>query len=270
MNVSVAGVKLVACGALVAIGLTVGSGTAHAAPVKPTAEQCASYAQEAITEGETLAQALIEHGLDPAGCPAAPVAVGECVRGHNTVTGAHCYTEGYSDPKDRPAAPVAVGECVGGHNTVTGAHCYTEGYSDPKDRPAGYPVPTATSVPVVDCRDTIDYDNDYDCTPFPVATGESSGAPVVTPVVTSPLAPVVEAVTVSNTAPAAVATATPAKAATVTTPVLAAAAIPAATTAAKTLPSTGSDVSGVVLLALASLGIGAALLRLDKRRRLAA
>ena len=73
-------------------------------------------------------------------------------------------------------------------------------------------------------------------------------------------------VAVSNAAPAAAVT--PAKAATLSTPVLAAAATPAATTA-KALPLTGGDVTGTVLLALASLGIGGALLVADKRRRTA-
>jgi hypothetical protein len=227
MKISTAGIKLIACGALVAVGLTIGSGTAHAALAEPTADQCTSFAQIAIDEGEgeTLAQELVEHDLDPAGCPAGAVVLGECVLGHNTVTGEHCYTEGYSDPNDRPA---------------------------------GYPVP----VPAADCRETIDYDSDYDCTPFPAATGGSSSTPVV--------APAVGGATVSNAAPAAAAAATPAKAATVSTPALAAAATPAATTTVKALPLTGIDMSSVVLLAFASLGIGAALRRLAKPRRLAA
>jgi hypothetical protein len=198
MKISMAGIKLIAGGALVAVGLTIGSGTAHAA----------------LTE----------------------------------------------------ARPVVLGECVLGHNTVTGEHCYTEGYSDPKDRPAGYPVPDPTTVPAADCRDTIDYDGDYDCTPFPAATVDAVSAPVSSPVA----APVVGGVTVSNAAPAAAAAVTPAKAATVSTPALAAAATPAATTTVKALPLTGIDMSTVVLLAFASLGIGAALRRLAKPRRLAA
>ena len=228
MKISMAGIKVIAGGALVAVGLTIGSGTAHAALVEPTANQCGSYAQIAVSEGEgeTLAQELVEHDLNPAGCPAGPVVLGECVLGHNTVTGEHCYTEGYSDPKDRPA---------------------------------GYPVPAPTTVPAADCRDTIDYDSDYDCTPFPTATGGSPSAPVVEPVVGG--------VTVSSAAPAVAAAATPAKAATVSTPALAAAATPAATTTVKALPLTGIDMSGVVLLAFASLGIGGALLRLAKPRR---
>jgi hypothetical protein len=227
MKMSTAGIKLIACGALVAVGLTIGSGTAHAALSEPTADQCKSFAQIAIDEGEgeTLAEELLEHDLNPAGCPAGPVVVGECVLGHNTVTGEHCYTEGYSDPKDRPA---------------------------------GYPVP----VPTVDCHDTIDYDSDYDCTPFPAATGGSASSP--------PVAPVVGGTTVSNAAPAVAAAVTPAKAATVSTPALAAAATPAATTTVKALPLTGIDMSSIVLIAFASLGIGAALRRLAKPRRLAA
>jgi hypothetical protein len=230
MKISTAGIKLLACGALVAIGVTVGSGTAHASLVQPTAEQCKLYAQYAIDEGEgeTLAQELLEHGFDPAGCPSGPVVAGECVLGHNTVTGEHCYTEGYSDPLDRPA---------------------------------GYPVPAA------DCRDTIDYDGDYDCTPWPPATVTAG---VASPPVVAPVA--VNGVTVSNAAPAATAAATPAKPATVSTPALAVAAKPAATPAAtvKALPLTGGNISGVVLFALASLGIGVALRRFDKRRRLTA
>ena len=239
MKISTAGIKVIAGCALVAVGLTVGSGTAHAALVEPTADQCKSYAQEAVSEGEgeTLAQELVEHDLNPAGCPAGPVVLGECVLGHNTVTGEHCYTEGYSDPKDRPA---------------------------------GYPVPAPTTVPAADCRDTIDYDSDYDCTPFPTATGDASSAPVVAPAVVAPVVDGVKGVTVSNAAPAAAAVATPAKAAPLSTPVLAAAATPAATTTVKALPLTGIDMSSVVLLAFASLGIGAALRRLAKPRRLAA
>ena len=231
MKISTAGIKLFAGCALVAVGLTVGSGTAHAALVEPTADQCTSYAQIAVEEGEgeTLAEELAEHDLNPAGCPAGPIVLGECVLGHNTVTGEHCYTEGYSDPKDRPA---------------------------------GYPVPAPTTVPAADCRDTIDYDGDYDCTPFPAATVDTVPAPVA--------APAVGGLTVSNAAPSAAAAATPAKAATVSTPVLAAAATPAATTTVKALPLTGIDMSSVVLLAFASLGIGAALRRLAKPRRLAA
>jgi LPXTG-motif cell wall-anchored protein len=239
MKISTAGIKLIACGALVAVGLTVGSGTAHAAPVlvEPTADQCKSYAQYAVDEGEgeTLAEELVEHGLDPTGCPAGPVVLGTCVLGH----------------------------IVG-----TGQHCYTEGYSDPKDRPAGYPIPAPKPVPSADCHDTIDYDGDYDCTPVPpkapsVVTGDSSSAPAV-------VAPVVGGVTVSNAAPAAAAAVTPAKPAILSTPALAAAAAPAAVTTAKALPLTGGDITGVVLLAVASLGIGGALLLADKRRRLAA
>ena len=238
MKISTAGIKVIAGCALVAVGLTVGSGTAHAALVEPTADQCTSYAQIAVEEGEgeTLAEELAEHDLNPAGCPAGPIVLGECVLGHNTVTGEHCYTEGYSDPKDRPA---------------------------------GYPVPAPTTVPAADCRDTIDYDSDYDCTPFPTATGDASSAPVVAPAVVAPV-DAVKGVTVSNAAPVAAAVATPAKAAPLSTPVLAAAATPAATTTVKALPATGGDISGIVLLALASLGIGGALRRVDKRRRLAA
>ncbi len=226
MKVSTAGFKLIACGALVAVGLTLGSGTAHAALVEPTADQCKSYAEIAVDEGEgeTLAEELLEHGLDPAGCPPGPVVLGECVLGHNTVTGEHCYTEGYSDPKDRPA---------------------------------GYPVP----VPAADCRETIDYDGDFDCTKPPASAPVVSNAPVVE---------AVKGVTVSNAAPAATAAATPAKAATVNTPALGAAATPAATSTVKVLPKTGGNISGIVLLALASLGIGIALRRVDRRRRLTA
>jgi hypothetical protein len=202
MKISMVGIKLIAGGALVAVGLTIGSGTAHAA--------------------------LIE------------------------------------------ARPVVLGECVLGHNTVTGEHCYTEGYSDPKDRPAGYPVPGPTTVPAADCHETIDYDGDYDCTPFPAATVDAVSAPVSSPVAAPVAAPVVGGVTVSNAAPAAAAAVTPAKAATVSTPALAAAATPAATTTVKALPLTGIDMSSVVLLAFASLGIGTALRRLAKPRRLAA
>jgi LPXTG-motif cell wall-anchored protein len=233
MKISTAGIKLVACGALVAVGLTVGSGSAHAAPVliEPTASQCALYAQYAVEEGEneTLAEELLEHGLDPTGCPAGPVVLGTCVLGH----------------------------IVG-----TGQHCYTEGYSDPKDRPAGYPIPNPKPA---DCHAAPDYDGDYDCTPVPpkapaAIVGDSSSAPVVSEAV--------QGVTVSNAAPAVAAAVTPAKAATLSTPVLAAAATPAATTA-KALPLTGGDITGIVLLAFAGLGIGGALLLIDKRRRTA-
>jgi LPXTG-motif cell wall-anchored protein len=262
MKISTAGIKLIACGALVAVGLSIGSGAANAAPVlpEPTAEQCKIYAQAAIDEGETLAEELVEHGLDPTGCPAGPVVLGTCVLGHNTVTGAHCYTEGYSDPKDRPAGyPIpnpGPGSCVLGHNTVTGEHCYTPGYSDPKDAP---------KPPVAGCDTSVlDADGDYDCTPPSIATGDSSNAPVAAPAVVE----AVKGVTVSNAAPAVAAAVTPAKAATLSTPVLAAAATPAATTV-KALPLTGGDITGIVLLAFAGLGIGGALLLIDKRRRTA-
>jgi LPXTG-motif cell wall-anchored protein len=62
--------------------------------------------------------------------------------------------------------------------------------------------------------------------------------------------------------PAAAAAAAP-----LSQPALAAAAAPAAT--AKALPLTGSDISGIVLIAFAGLGIGGALLLIDKRRRTA-
>jgi hypothetical protein len=208
MRISTSGIQLIACGALVAAGVMIGSGSAHAL-ANPRAGQ--------------------------------------------------------------PAGSVDVGECVLGHNTVTGDHCYTEGYSDPKDRPAGYPTPDPTPNPDADCRDILDYDGDYDCTqkPSDIVTGGSSGEPVVVTVpvaVTVPTA--VGGVTVSNAAP--VAAATPAKAPTVSTPALAAAASPAATTSVKALPATGGEISGIVLLAIASLGAGGALRRFDKRRRLAA
>ena len=222
MKVSTAGIRLIACGALVAFGLTVGSGTAHAALVQPTADQCKSYAQEAIDEGEdeTLAQELVEHDLDPNGCPAGP-------------------------------APVPTADC---QETID----YDGDYDC---TPA--PVPT----PVPDCHDTIDYDGDYDCTEKPTVaavTDDSSSKPAVS---STPVA-AVQGVTVSNAVPVAAAAVTPAKAA--TAPVLAAAATPVATVTVKTLPRTGGDVSGIVLLALASFGIGGALLRVDKRRRRAA
>jgi LPXTG-motif cell wall-anchored protein len=51
------------------------------------------------------------------------------------------------------------------------------------------------------------------------------------------------------------------------TPVLAAAAAPAAT--AKALPLTGGDITGLVLVAFGALGIGGALVLVDKRRRTA-
>ena len=225
MKVSTAGIKLIACGALVAFGLTVGAGTAHAALIEPTADQCKSYAQEAIDEGEdeTLAQELVEHDLDPAGCPA-PAPATECSKTMDSDGDFDCNSD------DEP-------------------------------------------VPSAECSKTIDSDGDFDCnSDDDVATGASESTPVVVPVAPV-VAPVVEGVTVSNAAPVAVvaaAAATPIKAATPSTPVIAAAATPAAATADKALPRTGGDISGIVLLALASLGIGGALLRLDKRRRLAA
>jgi hypothetical protein len=234
MKISTVSIKLVAFGVLVSAGLTIGSGTAHAALVQPTAEQCKEYAQYAIDEGEgeTLAQELFEHGFDPAGCPAGPVAAGVCVQGHNSVTGEHCYTEGYSDPKDRPA---------------------------------GYPIPAPKPA---DCHDTIDYDGDYDCTPWPptTVTQSSSNEPVVTPANPAAAKPAVQGATVANAAPVT----TAAKAATVAKPAVATAATPAATAAVKALPLTGSNATGIVLLALASLAIGRALLRVDRRRRLQA
>ncbi len=220
MKISTAAIKLIACGALVAVGLTVGSGSAHAVTVlvEPTADECKSYAQYAVDEGEneTLADELREHNLDPSGCPA-------------------------------PAT-----DCLATVDSDGDYDCNSDDETPP------------TTTPAVDCRDAIDYDGDYDCTqkPATVAVGETSTAPVVVPAVES----AVKGVAVSNAAPAAAVT--PAKAATLSTPVLAAAATPAATTA-KALPLTGGDVTGTVLLALASLGIGGALLVADKRRRTA-
>jgi LPXTG-motif cell wall-anchored protein len=220
MKISTAGIKLIACGALVAVGLTVGSGAAHAAPVliEPTADQCKMFVQIAVDEGETFAFELSEHGLDATGCPA-PVPPADC----------HEVKDSDGD------------------------------YDCNSDDDAPAPVPTA------DCHDSKDYDGDYDCTPTPpkpavvTNTGDSSSAPVVE---------AVKGVTISNAAPAVAAAATPAKAATLSTPVLAAAATPTATTA-KALPLTGGDITGIVLLAFAGLGIGGALLLVDKRRRTA-
>ena len=224
MKISKAGIKLIACGALVAVGLTVGSGTAHAATVlpEPTADQCQSYAQFAIDEGEgeTLAQELEEHGLNPAGCPApAP----DC---HEVKD-----LDGDYDCNSDDVAPV--------------------------------PVPTP------DCHEVKDLDGDYDCNSDDVATTATTATTAATRTGASESGPTaaVQGVTVSNAAPAAVSAATPAKAATLSTPVLAAAATPAAT--AKALPLTGGDLTGIILLAFAGLGIGGALLLVDKRRRTA-
>jgi LPXTG-motif cell wall-anchored protein len=234
-----------------------------------------------------------------------PAPAGTCVQGHIVGTGQHCYTPGYSNPADAPkpgviveptasqcavyrqleadgkgtlaalmlaagldptgCPPAGAGTCVLGHNTVTGEHCYTPGYSDPKDAPK----PGATACDT----SKIDGDGDYDCTPFPapsvVATGSSGGAPAsVAPAAAAPAAaaPAVEAavkgVTVANAAAKPAAAAAP-----LSQPALAAAAAPAAT--AKALPLTGSDISGIVLIAFAGLGIGGALLLIDKRRRTA-
>ena len=253
MKVSTAGIKLIACGALVAFGLTVGAGTAHAALIEPTADQCKSYAQEAIDEGEdeTLAQELVEHDLDPAGCPA-PAPATECSKTMDSDGDFDCN----SDDEPVPSA-----ECSKTIDSDGDFDCNSD----------DEPVPAA--VPSAECSKTIDSDGDFDCnSDDDVATGASESTPVVVPVAPV-VAPVVEGVTVSNAAPVAVvaaAAATPIKAATPSTPVIAAAATPAAATADKALPRTGGDISGIVLLALASLGIGGALLRLDKRRRLAA
>ena len=251
MKISTAGIKLIACGALITVGLTVGSGTAHAVTVlpEPTADQCQSFAQIAIDEGEgeTLAQELEEHGLNPAGCPAAPVVLGVCVLGHNTVTGEHCYTEGYSDPKDRPP----------GYPIPVPADCHAS-----KDYDGDYDC-TPTPPPAGCDTSKIDADGDYDCTKPAAITGDVSNTPAVVP------AADVKGVTVSNAALAVAAAVTPAKAATLSTPVLAAAATPAATTTVKALPLTGGDITGIILLAFAGLGIGGALLLVDKRRRTA-
>jgi LPXTG-motif cell wall-anchored protein len=226
-----------------------------------------------------------------------PAPAGTCVQGHIVGTGQHCYTPGYSNPADAPKTGVIVeptaaqcaifrqqvadgkgtlvalmlaagldatgcpppgsGTCVLGHDTVTGQHCYTPGYSDPKDAPKPGAAACDTSK--------IDGDGDYDCTPFPapsaLATGSSGGAPTV-----AAAAPAVESavkgVTVANAAAKPAAAAAP-----LSQPALAAAAAPAAT--AKALPLTGSDISGIVLIAFAGLGIGGALLLIDKRRRTA-
>jgi LPXTG-motif cell wall-anchored protein len=231
-----------------------------------------------------------------------PAPAGTCVQGHIVGTNQHCYTPGYSNPADAPkpavlveptaslcavyrqlaadgkgdfaalmlaagldptgCPPAGLGTCVQGHNTVTNEHCYTPGYSDPKDAPKPPPAACDTSK--------VDGDGDYDCTPFPTATGSSGGAPTVStpaaaaPVVVSPAAaaPAEEVQGVSVANPAVKPAAAP-----LSQPALAAAAAPAATV--KALPLTGGDITGVVLLALAGLGIGGALLLIDKRRRTA-
>ena len=257
MKVSTAGIKLIACGALVAFGLTVGAGTAHAALIEPTADQCKSYAQEAIDEGEdeTLAQELVEHDLDPAGCPA-PAPATECSKTMDSDGDFDCNSDDEPVPVTVPSA-----ECSKTMDFDGDFDCNSD----------DEPVPA--TVPSAECSKTIDSDGDFDCnSDDDVATGASESRPVVVPVAPV-VAPVIEGVTVSNAAPVAVvaaAAATPIKAATPSTPVIAATATPAAATADKALPRTGGDISGIVLLALASLGIGGALLRLDKRRRLAA
>jgi LPXTG-motif cell wall-anchored protein len=235
---------------------------APAVIVEPTAAQCAIFRQQVADGKGTLAALMLAAGLDSTGCPPAGTGVGTCVQGHNTVTNEHCYTEGYSDPKDRPAGyPLPTGTCVEGHDTVTNQHCYTPGYSDPKDAPKPGVGACDTSV--------IDSDGDYDCTPFPaVATGSNGGTPAVAPTPAAAAPEVtaqveVKGVTVANPAAA------PAKAATLSQPALAAAAAPAATTKAAALPLTGGDITGIILLALAGLGIGGALLLVDKRRRTA-
>jgi LPXTG-motif cell wall-anchored protein len=227
-----------------------------------------------------------------------PAPAGTCVQGHIVGTSQHCYTPGYSDPKDAPkpgviieptasqcsvyrqlaadgkgtfealmlaagldptgCPPAGAGTCVQGHIVGTDVHCYTPGYSDPKDAPKPTPAACDTSK--------IDGDGDYDCTPFPapsaLATGSSGGAPAAAAPAAAAPAVEVKGVTVANAAAKPAAAAAP-----LSQPALAAAVAPAAT--AKALPLTGGDITGVVLLALAGLGIGGALLLIDKRRRTA-
>ena len=281
MKVSTAGIKLIACGALVAFGLTVGAGTAHAALIEPTADQCKSYAQEAIDEGEdeTLAQELVEHDLDPAGCPA-PAPATECSKTMDSDGDFDCNSD------DEPVPSAECSKTIDSDGdfdcnsddepvpvTVPSAECSKTMDFDGDFDCNSDDEPVPATVPSAECSKTIDSDGDFDCnSDDDVATGASESRPVVVPVAPV-VAPVIEGVTVSNAAPVAVvaaAAATPIKAATPSTPVIAATATPAAATADKALPRTGGDISGIVLLALASLGIGGALLRLDKRRRLAA
>jgi LPXTG-motif cell wall-anchored protein len=239
MKISTAGIKLIACGALVAVGLAVGSGTVHAAPVlvEPTADQCQMFVQIAVDEGETFAFELSEHGLDSTGCPAP---AGDC---HNVKDSDGDYDCNLDDGATTP--PTTAGDC---HNVKDSDGDYDCNLDD------GATTPATTAG---DCHNVKDLDGDYDCNlDDAAATGASENVPTA----------VVQGVTVSNAAPAA---ATPANAPTLSTPVLAAAAAPAATTV-KALPLTGGDITGIVLLALASLGIGGALLLADKRRRLAA
>jgi hypothetical protein len=59
--------KLVASGAIVAAGLMIGSGTAHAHNNDPTAALCAQIAQSAINEGHTFAYEMDEWGVS--NCP---------------------------------------------------------------------------------------------------------------------------------------------------------------------------------------------------------
>ena len=241
-NVSI---KVLACGALVALGMSVGSGAAHAALVEPTASQCAISAQNAILEEETLAVELAEDGLDVSGCPAPP-APGVCVLGQATdidgdkdCSGTPQENEG-AGTETPPPAPV----CVLGQATDSDGDKDCSGTPQENE---GTATPPPSSV-VTGCSTEGD-----DCvvpttttTVFKIA--DASADPIASPVV--------KGVTVLNVvAPLGQAG-------------LTAAAAPKAVPTSG-LPVTGGDVMGIAMLAFAGLGIGGALLLIDKRRRAA-
>ena len=276
-NVSI---KVLACGALVALGMSVGSGAAHAALVEPTASQCAISAQNAILEEETLAVELAEDGLDVSGCPAPP-APGVCVLGQATdidgdkdCSGTPQENEG-AGTETPPPAPV----CVVGHVTDIDGDMDCSGTPQENE---GAGTETPPPAPVCVLGQATDSDGDKDCSgtpqenegtatppPSSVVTGCSTeGDDCVVPTTTTtvfkiadasadPIAsPVVKGVTVLNVvAPLGQAG-------------LTAAAAPKAVPTSG-LPVTGGDVMGIAMLAFAGLGIGGALLLIDKRRRAA-
>ena len=246
-NVSI---KLLACGALVALGMSVGSGAAHAALVEPTAGQCAIFVQIAIDEGETFAFELSEHGLDASGCPAPP-APGVCVIGQAMdidgdydCSGTPQENEGDGTEIPPPAPICVIGQVldIDGDYDCSGTPQENEGSETPAPAPAG-----------TGC-DSTGHDSAGNHCAVPTTTttvaqvADASANPVASPVV--------KGVSVVN----------------VVAPLgqvsLTAAAAPKAVPSSG-LPVTGGDVMGIAMLAVAGLGIGGALLLVDKRRRTA-
>ena len=249
-NVSI---KVLACGALVALGMSVGSGAAHAALVEPTADQCKMFVQIAIDEGETFAFELAEHGLDASGCPAPP-APGVCVIGQAMdidgdydCSGTPQENEGDGIETPPPAEVCVIGHVldIDGDYDCSGTPQENEGSETPAPAPAG-----------TGCDSTGHDSAGVHCEVPTTTTTSTTEAKVADASANPSVAAVVKGVSVVN----------------VVLPLsqagLSAAAAPKAVPASA-LPVTGGDVMGIAMLAVAGLGIGGALLLVDKRRRTA-